>query len=364
MQDLENYEKELAKCSRCGLCQSVCPIYKITSNECCVSKGKFAMLLGVVKGDLKLTKNINKYLDLCLKCGKCNDFCPAGINATEILTCAKYNYMKNNLLAKIIFFLQSKYVFGNIIRIGKHLSKIFRKANKTYVNAKKILYFKGCVNEIFPQSDKYIHKIFKNVELNIITPDFDCCGLPFLSEGNFLRFEECAKSNMKKMNGDYDYIVTDCASCQNTLINYSKYFDFPDIGNDKFLDWGEIIAQNSIKFQFDRPTRVTFHKPCHLNKDDFLEEIVKNCENIEYIKMKDYDDCCGFAGSFALKNTKLSDKLCKSKALNIEATKADYVITTCPSCILGLKRGLKLIKNKNIKVVSLLEFLALSKIKE
>ena len=73
--------------------------------------------------------------------------------------------------------------------------------------------------------------------------------------------------------------------------------------------------------------------------------------------MEDYDTCCGFAGSFALKNPKLSYALTKEKGERIKATTADYVITTCPSCILGLKQGLSL-AGSNIKVVSLLEFLA------
>ena len=44
--------------------------------------------------------------------------------------------------------------------------------------------------------------------------------------------------------------------------------------------------------------------------------------------------------------------------MNIQNTNADYVITSCPACIVGLKQGLMLIKNKKVKVVSLLEFLA------
>ena len=80
MKNLEDYAGDINKCSKCGLCQSVCPVYKETGNDCAVSRGKFVMLDGVLKGDLKLNKNINKYLDLCLKCGKCSDFCPSGID--------------------------------------------------------------------------------------------------------------------------------------------------------------------------------------------------------------------------------------------------------------------------------------------
>ncbi len=86
MKKLKDFQNELNKCSKCGLCQDVCPIFELSSNECAVSKGKFIIKLhGVTKGDLKLSKNINKYIiDMCLKCGKCNNFCSAGIDVCQI----------------------------------------------------------------------------------------------------------------------------------------------------------------------------------------------------------------------------------------------------------------------------------------
>lgn len=360
MKKLKDYQKEISKCSKCGLCQSVCPIYQLTRNECCVSKGKFTMLYGVTKGELKLTQNINKYLDTCLKCSKCDDFCPADVKASEILTCAKYEYMKNNFWGNFIFFLQSKFLFSNFIKFCKIFSKIFRKKRKKYEKTINILYFKGCVNEIFPQTDSYIDKIFKNTPINILEENFECCGMPFLSEGNIKRFEECAQYNIKKLKCEYDYLVTDCASCQSVLHSYNKLFN-AEINIEKSLNWGDIIAEKNIDFKFEKPLKITFHKPCHLNNDDFIEKIIKSCENIEYVKMENSDNCCGFAGSFSIKNPKLSKELMLQKAADISKTSADYVITTCPSCILGLKQGLKLAKNKHTKVVSLLEFLAMAK---
>lgn len=363
MKTLKDFEKDLSKCSKCGQCQIACPIYKLTHNECTVSRGKFMMLHGVTQGELKFSKKINKYLDMCLKCGKCSQYCPAGIDVIEIFNHAKHDYMKNTLSGKIINFLQSRLIFSNIINIGKLL---FNKKRNIITDSQsekklKLLYFKGCVNQITPNTDKYLKKIFHNSDIEILTPDFDCCGLPFLSEGNLERFEQTAQYNIEKLNCNYDYIVTDCASCEDTLLSYNKYLKC-NISADKSLNWGDIIALKNIKFKFNKPLKVTFHKPCHLKNDFFFEHIMKNCSNIEYIKMDDYDECCGLAGSFTIKNRKLSKELSKNKALNIQKTNADYVITSCPACILGLKQGLKLINNKKTKAISLIEFLSKSEI--
>ena len=105
MRKLEDFKDDINKCSKCGLCQSVCPVYKETGNDCAVSRGKFVMLDGVLKGDLKLNKNINKYLDLCLKCDKCKSFCPSSIDVCRIFETAKYEYIKNTFTGKFISFL-------------------------------------------------------------------------------------------------------------------------------------------------------------------------------------------------------------------------------------------------------------------
>ncbi len=390
MKKLEDFKEEINKCSKCGLCQSVCPIYKLTGNDCAVSRGKFVMLDGVLKGDLKLNRNINKYLDLCLKCDKCSNFCPSSIDVCKILETAKYNYEKNTLWGKFIFFFESKYVFGNLLKLFKIIinSHPLREGKQLFAseasnrdvgaeaNKLKLLYFKGCVNNIFPQTDKFLHKLFDNSDVEIIEKDFDCCGLPFLSSGNLERFEEVKKHNLELMNCDFDYILTDCASCESTLKGYfqptrndvgqeSPTYDLSLRANEKsvaipsFISLGELIANQNIKFKFEKPIKVTFHKPCHLENDDFWLKIIENCENVEYVKMKDYDECCGFSGEFAIKNHKISMQISKQKAQNAINTDADYVITTCPACVLGLKQGMLGIK-KSPKVSSLSDFLNLA----
>ena len=356
MKRLKDFQNEINKCSKCGLCQSACPIFEITKNECAVSKGKFAMLQGVLLGKLKLSKKINNYVDMCLKCEKCNDFCPVGINVSQILNCAKYEYMRNRKEFLLISFLESRQIFNSIIKFFEIVSNPFRPKLISKKNGLNLLYFKGCVNKMFPNTDKYLSKIFKNSDINISSPDFECCGLPFLSEGNLERFEQVAEHNIKLLNGEYDYVVTDCASCENTVLSYDNYFENCVPHKEKFLNWGDIVAKENLKFKSKKNITVTFHKPCHLKDDSFFEKIMANCKNVSYIKMKDYDKCCGLAGSFFLKNPKLSNQMMKEKSKNIKQTNADYVITTCPACILGLKKSLGIFSKT--KVVSLLEFLS------
>ena len=78
------YLKELNKCTKCGLCQIECPVFKETFNECDCPKGKILILEGILKGDLKFSEKIINYFEKCQNCDKCKNSCPAGINIPEI----------------------------------------------------------------------------------------------------------------------------------------------------------------------------------------------------------------------------------------------------------------------------------------
>lgn len=353
MKKLEDFADDINKCSKCGLCQSVCPVYKITGNDCAVSRGKFVMLDGVLKGDLKLNKNIEKYLDMCLKCGKCKNFCPSNIDVCEIFNTAKYECAKNTLHGKFEKFFESKLFFGIFMKF----MKIFRRINSAASisgnrgeGCIKLLYFKGCVNNVYPKTERALKKIFSNLNVEIIERDFECCGLPFLSSGNMERFEEVKSHNLRLINDcKYDYILTDCASCEHTLKSY---------GCKNIINAVEFLSTQNVKFVFKKPVKVTFHKPCHLEDDSFIKSVFEKCENLEYIEMKDYDECCGFAGEFAIKNHKISKEISKNKAKNVYITGADVLLTLCPACILGLHQGFIFSGKKEPVIKNLIEFLA------
>ena len=354
MKTLKDYKNELNKCSKCGLCQAVCPIFKITGNECAVSKGKFVMLEGVEKGDLKLSPTINKYLEMCLKCGKCKDFCPSDIEVCDIFATAKHEYIKNSLEGKFVKLLESEFLFDNTIKL---LSKFTLKKNfQQRQNAKqKALFFGGCYNKIFPKSENSLKTVLENFDVDLKEADFKCCGVPFLSSGNLERYEEVKSYNLNLINNsDCDFVLTDCASCRDAISKYEGI-------NKKVMMFGEFVQPLLREFlktcAFEKPLRVTYHKPCHIENCDYVERIFSDPKNFEYIRMKDFDECCGFAGQFAITNRKLSLKISKQKAENILSTGADIVVTECPACILGIKQGFSQIKSdKKPLVMNLTEF--------
>ena len=346
MKKLSDFQDQVNKGSKCGKCQEVCPIYKLTGNDCAVSRGKFIMLNGVLKGDLKLSKTINKYLDMCLKCGKCRDFCPSDIDVCEIFATAKAEYVKDTLYGKITQFLQSRKVFNRLISLFS--KKVAQLENN---GATKLLYFKGCANSIYPKSEIAMKKVLSKFDVELIEKDFDCCGIPFLSSGNVERYEEAKNHNLELLKGKYDYVITDCASCESTLKNYDGL-------ENNVANICHFLAIQKKKFIFKKPLKVTFHKPCHLKSDAFLKPLFEKCENVQYIQAKNYDDCCGFSGEFSVHNPKLSFKMAREKAKNLDETNADIILTSCPACIIGINEGF--VGKKHPKIMNIIEFLAMA----
>lgn len=360
---LSDYKNEIHSCSKCGLCQAVCPLFKTTGNECTVSRGQFIMLDGVVKGKLKLNRTINKYLDLCLKCNKCSEFCPSEIDVVDILLEAKHEYFKNSFEGKIYAFFESKLIFNTALNLIRFLLKLvtfnlFRKKSKKLML--KAVYFGGCSSALKPGENNYITSVLNKAGTEVLPIDFNCCGMPFLTTGNKERFIEQAEENISKIPDNCDMIITDCASCEWSWKQYEKYIDDKFVKKLKRLkikNLYDIIAENNIKFESKKELTLTYHKPCHTNEKSAnnIINIIKSIKNTIYKELEGMDECCGFSSyehPWTLKGTK---QVRKWKGKHIKHTLSDYVITNCAGCEIALKLMQLKSKTKPKQLISFLK---------
>lgn len=314
-------------------------MYKITGNDCSVSRGQFAMLEGYLKGDLKLTKTINRYLDLCLKCGACTKSCPSGIDAVDIIIAAKADYFNQHPLEKVKTFFQKYFIFGLIPRI----IRTFIRPTKSKTYDKKVLYFGGCGSKL--KGDKAVVKLLNSINIEVINPLFHCCGIPYFTRGDLREFNNSIKSYIniiKKHN--IKEVVTTCASCEKSLKDYIKWAGKDLSENDinllneiKVKNIYEYLRENNLKLTIKKPAKVTYHKPCNIDNFEDIEWLLKNINNLEYIEMKDYDKCCGLNGISKIKEYKIMSKIFKEKQENVMNTNTGIVLTSCLGCETALK---------------------------
>ena len=77
---------------------------------------------------------------------------------------------------------------------------------------------------------------------------------------------------------------------------------------------------------------------------------------MHYKKLENPDSCCGFGGSYFLFHPIISSKIALKKAKTIKNSKTDLILTSCPSCTIGLRYG-QIISRNFKKTMELRDFI-------
>ena len=85
---------ELDKCSRCGECRVVCPVFERMRREKFAAKGKVALLKAAAKGDIGLSDSFYEALGNCLLCMACVDNCSCGVRTDAIVTAGRAAFVQ------------------------------------------------------------------------------------------------------------------------------------------------------------------------------------------------------------------------------------------------------------------------------
>lgn len=64
-------DDKLAACMKCGMCQSVCPVFGETMMEADVTRGKLTLLEKLAHRLIEDPDAVNEKLNRCLLCGSC-----------------------------------------------------------------------------------------------------------------------------------------------------------------------------------------------------------------------------------------------------------------------------------------------------
>ena len=109
------------------------------------------------------------------------------------------------------------------------------------------------------------------------------------------------------------------------------------------------------------PHRVTYHASCHglraLNLGQGPEQLLAAVRGIDRAPIENLERCCGFGGTFALKNAAVSGAMLAEKVRDVQNTRAE-VCTACDnSCLMHIGGALHR-QRTGIRTVHLAEILA------
>jgi L-lactate dehydrogenase complex protein LldE len=109
------------------------------------------------------------------------------------------------------------------------------------------------------------------------------------------------------------------------------------------------------------PHTVTLHTSCHslrsLHLTDQPARLLAEVRGLDFVALPHHDECCGFGGTFAVKNADVSTAMGNDKITNIAATKAEVCVAADNSCLMQID-GLMRRKGVPVRCMHLAEVLA------
>ncbi len=107
--------------------------------------------------------------------------------------------------------------------------------------------------------------------------------------------------------------------------------------------------------------RVAYHPTCHslrmLEVGDRPLRLLREVEGLELIDLPDAEECCGFGGTFAVKNADTSTAMLADKMSAVLSTGAEVCAASDSSCLMHIGGGLSRL-NAGVRTVHLAEILA------
>jgi L-lactate dehydrogenase complex protein LldE len=109
------------------------------------------------------------------------------------------------------------------------------------------------------------------------------------------------------------------------------------------------------------PHRVTYHPTCHslrmLRVGDKPLQLLRAVRGMDLVELPDADQCCGFGGTFSLKNPDVSTAMLADKMGHVLATRAEICSAGDASCLMHIGGGLSRLKT-GVRTVHLAQILA------
>lgn len=227
----------------------------------------------------------------------------------------------------------------------------------------RIALFATCiVDAMYPDTARATVSILERLGHEVVFPARQaCCGQMHLNSGYFDRALPVVRNHVEAFgHGDYDVAVAPSGSCVASVRHQhpmlarrcgdavleadaravgARTYELSQLLTD-VLGVTDAAAQLGSHF----PHRVTYHPSCHgmrlLRLADRQLDLLRSVGGIDVVELPDSDQCCGFGGTFSLKNAEVSSAMLADKAAAIESTGAAVCSGGDASCLLHIAGGL------------------------
>ena len=238
----------------------------------------------------------------------------------------------------------------------------------------RIALFVTCLADtLFPDVGKSTTVLLERLGHQVVFPEAQtCCGQMHVNTGYQREALPLIRRYVETFE-PYDVIVAPSGSCVGS-VRHQHAMVARRCGDPGLADRAEAVAGRTFELSqlltdvlgvedvgAYYPHRVTYHPTCHslrlLHVADRPVRLLRQVAGLELVDLPDAEVCCGFGGTFAVKNADTSTAMLADKMRHVLSTGAEVCAAGDSSCLMHIGGGLSRLRT-GVKTVHLAEILA------
>jgi L-lactate dehydrogenase complex protein LldE len=235
----------------------------------------------------------------------------------------------------------------------------------------RVALFTTClVDGMFPEVGKATVTLLERLGVRVEVPrEQSCCGQMHTNTGYGELARPLVQTYVDAFAG-YDAVVTPSASCAGSVRHQHPALVAGSALEQASREAGartyeltefllDVLGVEDVGARY--PHRVTYHPTCHglrlLRLADRPLRLLRQVRDLDLVELPDAEQCCGFGGTFALKNPDVSEAMLADKLRHVQSTGAEVCTAGDASCLMHLGGGLSRL-HTSARTVHLAEILA------
>jgi glycolate oxidase iron-sulfur subunit len=406
------------RCVHCGLCLAYCPTFSELGTEMDSPRGRIFLIKSLAEGRIGLTDSTVQHLDLCLGCRACETVCPSGVPYGQLIEAARaeierqrpggwarrlFRWVNFSLLlphprvlslaaAGLRFYqvsgLQRLVRASGLLRLLPGPLAAWEPLLPTLPAAadraplperiaaegpKRAIVglLTGCIQQVaFGPQNRATARVLAKNGVEVLAPRTQsCCGALHAHAGEHATALDLAKRTIEAFEATgVEWVVVNTSGCGAHMKAYGLLLAGDAAWRERaarfalrVVDISEFLAREPLRGPLAPVRRtVTYHDPCHVAHGQKIRKepraLLAQVPELRVVELTEADWCCGSAGTYNLTQPEMAGRLQARKIANIEATKADAVVTSNPGCIIQIVQGLRA-KGDAIEVLHIVELL-------
>jgi L-lactate dehydrogenase complex protein LldE len=234
--------------------------------------------------------------------------------------------------------------------------------------------FVTCLTDtLFPDTGKAVVTLLERLGHQVDFPLAQtCCGQMHFNTGYRREAVPMARGFAGAFGG-FEAVVTPSASCASMVREYFPALaaEARDPGLARALAevaprtyelsvfLADVLGVTDVGAYF--PRRVTYHPSCHslrmLKVGDAPLRLLRAVRGLDLADLPNAEECCGFGGTFAVKNPDVSAAICADKVAAVRQSGAEVLCAADNSCLMHIGGALER-QRSGVAVMHLAEILA------